>query len=162
MRYIYFCLLTFFSLNAFAQNIADLSFGSDSTLDVMTWNIEHFPKNGQTTIDNVTQIIYALDPDVIAMQEVDVPSEFEDFIAQLDGYDGYYQNNEYARLAYIFKSDLQVNDIFQIFTGFQYSNILPRPPIVMDLTFNGENIILINNHLKCCGNGTLDPSNTKR
>lgn len=160
MRYIYFCLLTFFSFNSFGQNIDDLSFGTDSTLDIMTWNIEHFPKEGQTTIDYVTQIIYALDPDVIAMQEVDVPADFETFIAQLDGYEGYYQNNEYARLAYIYKSDLQVNDIFQIFTQFQYSNVFPRPPIVMDITFNGENVILINNHLKCCGNGILDPSNT--
>lgn len=159
MRYIYFCLFTFFSFNSFAQNIDDLTFGTDSTLDIMTWNIEHFPKNGQTTMDYVTQIIYALDPDVIAMQELDVPDDFDAFIAQLDGYEGYYQNNLYARLAYIYKSDLQVNDIYQIFTASDYHLIFPRPPVIMDLTFNGENVILFNNHLKCCGDGILDTTN---
>lgn len=159
MRYIYLYLFTFFSISSFAQNIDDLTFGTDSTLDVLTWNIEHFPKNGQATIDYVTQIIYALDPDVIAMQEVDVPADFDAFIAQLDGYEGFYQDNLYARLAYIYKSELQVNEIFQKFTSTDYHLIFPRPPVFMDLTFNGENVILINNHLKCCGDGTLDTSN---
>lgn len=160
MKYIYLGIFAFLSLNGFGQTIDDLFFGTDSTLDVMTWNIEQFPKNGQSTIDDVTEIIQALQPDVIAMQEVDVPSEFEDFIDQLVGYEGMYQQNDYARLAYIYKSDLEINEIFQIFTGFQYNNILPRPPIVMDLDFMGENFILINNHLKCCGDGQLNTGNT--
>lgn len=158
MRNLCFAIVILFSAQSYAQTIDDLAFGTDSTLDVITWNIEHFPKNGQTTIDYVTQIIYALDIDVIAMQEVDIPTDFEAFIAQLDGYEGMYQQNEYARLAYIYKSNLDINEIFQIFTGFEYHNILPRPPIVMDLTFMGENYILINNHLKCCGDGYLDTS----
>jgi len=32
-----------FSLSAFSQTIDDLSFGTDSTFDVVTWNIEWFP-----------------------------------------------------------------------------------------------------------------------
>jgi len=40
-----------------AQSIEDLSFGTDSTFEAITWNIEHFPKNGEITLDYVAQII---------------------------------------------------------------------------------------------------------
>ena len=36
----------------------------------MTWNIEWFPKNGQTTVDSVSTIIQALDMDLYAFQEI--------------------------------------------------------------------------------------------
>ena len=42
-----------------AQSIEDISFGTETTLDIVTWNIERFPKNGQTTIDYVIEIIDA-------------------------------------------------------------------------------------------------------
>ena len=40
-----------------SQGLGDLSFGTDESFEVMTWNIEWFPKNGQTTIDSVSTII---------------------------------------------------------------------------------------------------------
>ena len=55
-----------------SQNFEDLTFGTDTTFEVMTWNIEWFPKNGATTIDYVTQIIDALDVDLLAIQELQV------------------------------------------------------------------------------------------
>ncbi|NEN23053.1 T9SS type A sorting domain-containing protein [Cryomorpha ignava] len=156
----YFFLLFSFSIFTFvnAQSIDDLNFGTDSTFDVATWNIEHFPKNGQTTINYVTDMIYALDLDYIAMQEVDNPAQFESFIAQLEGYEGFYQENEYARLGVIYKSDLVVNDLYQIFTSNQYDIAFSRPPIVMEVEFMGADFVLINNHFKCCGDGYLDTS----
>ena len=54
-----------------AQDLEDLSFGDDNSLDVATWNIEWFPKNNQITIDYVTEIINLLDLDILAIQEVD-------------------------------------------------------------------------------------------
>ena len=64
-------ILLFSCISLKAQRIEDLSFGTETTFEVMTWNIEHFPKNGQTTIQYVTDIIEALDVDIIAIQEVD-------------------------------------------------------------------------------------------
>jgi hypothetical protein len=63
-------LFTFVVLS-FSQDLDELYFGTDDALDIMTWNIEWFPKNGQVTIDYVQQIINALDIDVLAIQEVD-------------------------------------------------------------------------------------------
>lgn len=156
MKHLFLIVFSFVFTFAKAQSIDDMFFGTDSTFDIATWNIEQFPKNGSTTIQYVTDIIYALDLDYIAMQEVNSPSQFENFIAQLDGYEGFYQQNDYARLAVIYKSDLIVNDLYQIFTTNQYDLAFSRPPIVMEVEFQGADYILINNHFKCCGDGYLD------
>ena len=54
-----------------SQNLEDLSFGDDASLDIATWNIEWFPKNDQTTVDYVSDIISLMDLDILAIQEVD-------------------------------------------------------------------------------------------
>ena len=54
----------------FSQDLENLSFGDDNSLDIATWNIEWFPKNGQATVEYVTQILQQLDLDVLAMQEL--------------------------------------------------------------------------------------------
>lgn len=71
MKKLYFLLtLSVLSLTLPAQTLSDLSFGTDSTLEIITWNIEWFPKNGSTTVDSVRRIIEALDADIIACQEI--------------------------------------------------------------------------------------------
>jgi len=75
-------LIIIFIISGFflrAQDFDDLSFGTDSTFDVMTWNIEWFPKNGQITVDYVRQIIQALDVDLLALQEIDNKTYFFSF-----------------------------------------------------------------------------------
>ena len=57
--------ILYFNSNLNAQDLDDLNFGTDETFEVMTWNIEWFPKNDQITVDYVTQIIQALDIDLL-------------------------------------------------------------------------------------------------
>ena len=141
-------------------DIEDLSFGEESTFEVVTWNIEWFPKNGQTTVDNVSQIIQALDVDLIAIQELDNTEMFDNMLDELPEFTGYYESGWFAGLAYIYKTNsIQNNDIFEIYTTFEYWDAFPRSPMVMDLNFNGENIFVINNHYKCCGDGIIDFGN---
>tara|TARA_Y100000996_G_scaffold124886_1_gene94217 strand:- start:3699 stop:4694 length:996 start_codon:yes stop_codon:yes gene_type:complete len=138
-----------------SQNFPNL--GSQDSFDFMTWNIEWFPKNGQTTINYVAEIIEDIDVDVIAMQELDDRDLFDQMISSLDGYAGYYDSSWFAGLAFIYNTEtVQVNDIYEIYTTSPYWNAFPRSPMVMDLNFNGVNYFLINNHFKCCGDGSLD------
>ncbi len=51
-------LIIFASISIQAQNFEDLEFGSDSTFEAITWNIEWFPKEDLTTVNYVTQIIF--------------------------------------------------------------------------------------------------------
>ena len=154
-------IFTIFITNIFARDITELSFGTDSTFEVITWNIEWFPKNGQTTVDYVSQIIQQLDVDIIAMQELDDTNLFDEMISELSEYTGFYESSWFAGLAYIYKTDtIEINDIYEIYTTYQYWNTFPRSPVVMDMNFNGENIFVINNHYKCCGDGNLEMGNT--
>ncbi|MCK5692538.1 MAG: endonuclease/exonuclease/phosphatase family protein [Bacteroidales bacterium] len=153
------CLLLF-EYSSSAQSIEDLSFGTDSTFEVMTWNIEWLPKNGQTTIDYLVEIIEALDVDLLAIQEVDNIDVFEQMIESLDAYDGYLESSYFAGLAYIYKpGTIQINDIYEIYTTSPYWSPFPRSPMVMDIDFMNERFIIINNHFKCCGDGILNSSN---
>ena len=149
------CLLL--STNLQSQDLEDLSFGEDNSLDIATWNIEWFPKNGQTTVEYVAEIIEQLDLDILAIQEVDNTLLFDELLDNLPAYTGYYESEWFAGLAYIYKTEeVVINDIYEIYTTSPYWSAFPRSPMVMDMNFMGENYFLINNHFKCCGDGILD------
>lgn len=140
-----------------SQNLDDLHFGTDTTLDVATWNIEWFPKEGQTTIDYVTDILQAMEADVIAVQEIDQYDKFVAMMDALEGWEGISTNTGYLNLAYIYNPEfVEVTSIYQILPG--NSRELPRLPLVMEMIFQGNEYVLINNHLKCCGDGYMDIS----
>jgi hypothetical protein len=160
LKYI-FLLFLFSSAASFCQNIENLQFGSDSTLDIMTWNIEAFPKAGQNTMDSVRKIVEALDMDIIGVQEINDTNAFKAMMLTINGYSGFAKLNYLVGLGFIYKtSSIQINSIYEIFTAPQYWNNFPRAPIVMDMNYMNERYILIVNHLKCCGDGFIDLGNT--
>ena len=145
---------------SFYQDFDELYFGTDNALDIMTWNIEWFPKNGEITVDYVSQIIEVLDVDILAIQEVDDTVLFTQMLDDLIEYEGYFESAWFAGLAYIYKTEtIEINDIYEIYTTSPYWSAFPRSPMVMDMNFMGENYFLINNHFKCCGDGILDFNN---
>lgn len=149
------------SAGSAAQSLSDLSFGTEDTFDVVTWNIERFPKNGELTSDAVKDVLQALDADVFALQEIDEPDVLQELVDALPGYEAFYQSSFYAGLAYVYNSQtIQVQSIYEIYTTFPFWSPFPRSPVVMELTYNGEEIVVINNHFKCCGDGFLDLSDT--
>ena len=123
-----------------SQDLEDLSFGEENSLDIATWNIEWFPKNGQTTVEYVTEIIEQLDLDILAIQELDDTEMFDQMLDALPSYTGYYESDWFAGLAYIYKTDIvEINDIYEIYTTSPYWTAFPRSPMVMDMNFMGEN-----------------------
>ena len=158
-----FTLISLFLLSnslLHSQDLEDLSFGEENSLDIATWNIEWFPKNGQTTVEYVTEIIEQLDLDILAIQELDDTEMFDQMLDALPAYTGYYESDWFAGLAYIYKTEVvEINDIYEIYTTSPYWSAFPRSPMVMDMNFMGENYFLINNHFKCCGDGILDFNN---
>ena len=133
--------------------------GTDSTLEVMTWNLETFPINGMITVDLVTKAIAGLDVDIVAIQEIyqgdghPGRSSFDAVAAALDGWDGYRSTDDgYMDLGFFYRSggDLQVISFSDVLTN-QYA--LPRAPLVMQATWRGQPLVVINNHFKCCNDG---------
>lgn len=150
-------LIIFASISIQAQNFEDLEFGSDSTFEAITWNIEWFPKEGLTTINYVSHILEALDADLYALQEISDTILFKQMLDSLEEYTGYFQSSWFAGLAYIYKTDeVTINDIYEIYTTSEYWRPFPRSPMVMELSIGDDDYIVINNHFKCCGDGILD------
>jgi len=143
-----------------------LNFGTESTLEIITWNLEHFPygdednphPNISNTIDLISSCMFSIDADIYALQEIESNTYFEDIIETLNNndpentWDGYRASSAsyYVNLAYIYKSNqLQINSIYEIYQDDWYA--FPRDPLVMEFTFNENDLVMINNHLKAGG-----------
>lgn len=152
-------LALLFSLQLSAQNFNNLNFGTDYSLDIITWNTEWFPTNGSTTVNYVKEIVEALDADIIAFQEIDDKTQFQNLINSLDDYDGYYiSNDDYQGLAYLYHNErIQILDQYEIYQNDW--NVFPRSPLILEFRFDSEEYVIINNHLKCCGDGILEIGN---
>lgn len=132
--------------------------GEESTLEIMTWNIEWFPKRGQTTIAQVKRIIDTLDVDIVALQEIADTTAFRSLIRSLDGYAGFYSpdtyGDSYQKTGILYKqSVITVSDDDPILVGDW--DAFPRPPMRFAITAskNGHtfDFILIVLHLKAGG-----------
>ena len=126
-------------------------------IEVVTWNIEQFPKLGQRTIDSVANIITSLNADIYCLQEISNLSMFLELVEILDGY-SYVASDatEYLNLVVLYKNNqFVVRNQSNLFTDNMYE-FAYRPPLRLEMTFLGQNAIdftLINMHLKCCDSG---------
>jgi exonuclease III len=154
-RYLFFVLLIPFI--GYAQSLDDLSFGSDDSFEVVTWNIENFPKNEPATLQYVLEIIEAIDADIIAIQEIQNYPILDNLDSFLDNYTLYSQSLDRAGLVFLYKHDaVQLNSAYELFTQAPEWNNFPRFPMVIEVTYANQDFVIINNHYKCCGNGLLD------
>jgi endonuclease/exonuclease/phosphatase family metal-dependent hydrolase len=132
--------------------------GTDSTLEVMTWNIENFAKRGAVTADHVIDVVKGLQVDIIALQEIENLTYFQQVREGLADWTGdratsaSYQMN----LAFLYPVDgvAQISAVYEILT--EYRRELPRAPFVLEGTFRGTEFVVINNHFKASGNNILD------
>ena len=153
------CLFFVFLLPfiGYSQSLDDLSFGSDNSFEVVTWNIENFPKNQPLTLQYVLAIIEAMDADIIAIQEIQNYPVLDDLDTFLEDYTSYSQSLDRAGLVFLYKHDaVQLNSAYELFTQAPDWNNFPRFPMVIEVTYANQDFVIINNHYKCCGNGLLD------
>lgn len=143
----------------YSQNLNNLVFGSDSTFEVVSWNIEWFPKNNSTA-NYVETILNNINADIYALQEIEDTTLLKQVVSNLSGYECHFKSSYYGGLAYVYKNTIQINSIYEIYKAQPFWNIFPRKPQVLDLQYNDERYIIINNHFKCCGDGVLDTNDT--
>ena len=119
--------------------LEEIQFGTDETLEIMTWNIENFPKNDLVTVAYVAEIVLSLDVDIVALQEIESNSYFNTMLDFLPGWEGYKANSASYNidLAYLYKPDvIEVENIYEIYESDWYA--FPRSPLVMEFTSFGE------------------------
>lgn len=142
------------------NNVPDVSiaFGTDATFDLATWNLKEFPYNGNATLDHLANLIPQLKLELIAFQEINNYAPMEALDLMLPDYAAYiYDATSSYRLAYIYdQRSVSVTSVYTIFND--ESNPFPRPPFVMQLSWRGQEIYVINNHLKAYGDNIIDPN----
>lgn len=125
----------------------------DLELNVVTWNIQFFPKNDDRTVERVQAIIQDLDADIIAVQEISDGAEFMTLAANIDGWAAAYSDVRYAQeIGYLYKeyAFTSVSTLTQLFDDD--SNFFPRQVVRFDVTHaSGLEVTFMNLHLKCCG-----------
>jgi endonuclease/exonuclease/phosphatase family metal-dependent hydrolase len=126
------------------------SFGSLETLEVMTWNLENFAKNGDLTVQYVSALLDSLEVDIIALQEIENPTKFSQLYNSLPQWNGYLSTGAAydINLAFLYRQNLQP-EFYQILTDDWYA--FPRSPLVMEVTVDGYDLMIINNHFKAGG-----------
>ena len=124
--------------------IAPSTFGSLATLDIITWNVENFPKSNRT-VDYMYDIISDINVDVIALQEIENQQSFDVLSSLLDsGWYGYRaENTDWGELSYL----INTNNV--TITQFPYTILdtydhwfAYRPPYVVKISYNNEEFIL--------------------
>ena len=142
--------------------------GTPSTIDICTWNIEHYPKDSQSE-NKVVEIILGSEIDVFALQEIkDDAGEFSSLLQKLGSeYEGYIYNPVTGgdskwdqNIAFIYKKDeiSVVTPAHEIDEFKGETSAFPRTPIEIILRHkSGVEFVIINIHLKCC-----DGSETRR
>ena len=109
------------------------------------------------TVDSVQAILAAAQVDIWAIQEIDDTTLCRLMVHGIPGYTVYQDDNWFDGLVYIWKEDaITVDSIYRIYDTSPFWTAFPRSPLVLDFHRNGERWVLINNHFKCCGDGTLN------
>ena len=133
-----------------------IQLGTESTLDIITWNIENFPKQNDITIDYLVKLINSMNVDIIALQEIESETDFQFLINSLENYDGIIANSASfnINLALLYSVKLEVESTYEIFTDDWWS--FPRSPLVTHIIWNEQDIYIINNHFKANENDSTE------
>ncbi|MCI0523548.1 MAG: endonuclease/exonuclease/phosphatase family protein [Bacteroidales bacterium] len=139
--------------------------GTSSSLDIVTFNVEGFPKAGYTSVTALAALLRSIDADAVALQEVASEADFNRLTELMPGWTGIFYpiDNDEWNLAFLVKnSEIEVSQGSAriLFEDDFYA--FPRPPfeIMVSHKPSGTDLYLINLHLKCCG-GT-DNENSRR
>ena len=156
----YLCLINCGKSNQITNNNNDnlLIFGEGHTLEIVTWNIQQFPKEGQTTINKVEKIIRDSKVDIFAIQEITDTNSFNQMVSNLSEYEGLYSEDVYydgyLKTGIIYKKNvIEIESHSQLFWGDWYA--FTRPPLLLEIKSElNDNIFdfkLIIMHLKAGG-----------
>lgn len=122
---------------------------SDQGFEVMTWNLEQYPISS-FTMEEVSNVITSLDPDVVALQEITSEDVFNTLVDNLDGWEGSIAVSGNLNLAFLYKpSEITLLEpVSQIITDNSYA--FPRPPAIIKIEHELGQVYLVDIHLKCC------------
>ncbi len=139
------------------------SIDDPNKIEIVTWNIQNFPKNSYTN-DYVKAIIEGLGADVFILQEIQSRTSFATMLNEIADFDYFIQaTSTTLNLAIIYKRDIvAIKSSTELFKDDPYF-FAGRPPLLTKLEWqnNGftKELTIINLHLKCCGDNSIEIGN---
>ena len=127
-------------------------------LEIVTWNVEFFPKSNDSTIKALSEVIAKLNLDLIGFQEIRKRGWFYDLMQYLPEYNfSIAMQSSFMDNAFIFKKDkIKLLNQYEPFAENDY-NFAGRPPLQCDFEYfyNNKKIefTIFNIHMKCCDSG---------
>jgi len=109
--------------------------GSAGRLDIGTWNIQDFPLAGDTTVDLVARILFDLQLDLIAVEEITDMRDFAVMLSLLPGYNGVVSSDTYGfqRPGVIYRTGMIAVSNVQLLFDSDNTNF-PRAPFQVDIS----------------------------
>jgi endonuclease/exonuclease/phosphatase family metal-dependent hydrolase len=125
--------------------------GTETTLEIATWNIENFP-GAPSTPSMVADLIASMDLDVVMCEEIADEAAWNELLLRLPDHEGVlsthvYEPGEYQKLGLIYRSSLVTAGAPALLFGSSEFTF-PRPPLSVPITVDGATIELIGVHLK--------------
>lgn len=134
--------------------------GALDMIEIVTWNIEQFPKTSLTD-DYIIQIINGLEADVYLVQEIQNGDTLAIVMDELDNYDYFLLTNSTGlKLGIIYNNNfIKLKSTTAILADSAYY-FASRPPLLAKIEWKQSGVVkelsLINVHYKCCGTGTIE------
>jgi endonuclease/exonuclease/phosphatase family metal-dependent hydrolase len=129
--------------------------GSNSTFEVVTFNLKEFPYEGDKTILYASELIQQMDADVVAIQEISSERELNKLADACPGWSALFSpvSSWSMSLGYLYKSsevEVEASATEVLFQDDTYN--FPRGPLKVKMKHvrASEWTYLINLHLKCC------------
>ena len=139
------------------------SIGKSDKIEVVTWNIEHFPQ-AEFTTEYVKAIIEGLDADIYMLQEIQSKSTFASMLGEIEDYNYLLHTNRTGlSLAIVYKTNIiKVKNSDDLFVNDNHY-FAGRSPLLTKLEWqkNGlsKKLTIIDLHLKCCGDNKIEIGN---
>jgi endonuclease/exonuclease/phosphatase family metal-dependent hydrolase len=149
--------------------------GTETTLDIASWNIEWFgdtsngPTNEALQLQNARDVIAGADMDIWGVAEIVSLAQWNNLKAQLPGYAGFIAkepnvvngaafysdfNNAEQNVGILYKTSIATVTDARVILTANNNDFAGRPPLQVKLrvTLNGatEDIVVIVLHAKCC------------
>ncbi|MDO9693404.1 MAG: endonuclease/exonuclease/phosphatase family protein [Candidatus Latescibacteria bacterium] len=142
------------------NRFADLTFGTDDSFEIVTWNLHNFPSTS-LSVEYAAQALRAIDADIVALQEIVSGMRFRALDDSLAAWSGYRATGAPAdqNLALLWK-DATVTPIgepYEIFTD-EYA-AFPRSPLVLECVVAGDTLVVVVNHFKAYDDNIIDYGN---
>ncbi len=134
-----------------------VAIGTPGTFDIVSWNIENFPKHNPETTALLKTLIPNLKVECIAIQEVANTGSLSQLVSQIPGWSYLVagSGDGYTTVGILYNNlTVQVDSFATILTGM--SNPFPRAPLLIKMHWQGQEIVLISVHLKASGDNFID------